>query len=126
MDTAIWIVQIVLALGFVMAGIAKATQPLDKLSERMKWIPGVQPPTLVRVIGTLEVLGAIGVILPALTGILPWLTPLAAIGLALIMVLAITFHLRRHDPSMQLMVNIVLLALALFVVYGRAVAVPLA
>jgi uncharacterized membrane protein YphA (DoxX/SURF4 family) len=125
MNTAIWIVQIVLALAFLMAGIGKATQPLDKLSERMKWIPGVQPPSLVRVIGVLEALGAIGLILPALTGILPWLTPLAAAGLALIMLLALAFHLRRGDPSMHYVTNIVLLALAVFVVYGRLVAVPL-
>jgi hypothetical protein len=65
----------------------------------------------------LEVLGAIGLIVPLLTGILPWLTPLAAIGLVLTMLGAMATHLRRGENQM-LAVNLVLL-LAAFVAYGR-------
>ena len=126
MNTILWIVQILLALAFLMAGIMKATQPLDKLQERMGWVESMNPPTLVRVIGVLEILGALGLILPALTGILPWLTPLAAGGLVLTMIGAMALHIRRQDAFAQIMPSLVLLLLAIFVVYGRAVAVPLA
>ena len=125
MNTVVWIVQILLALAFLMAGIMKATQPIDKLQERMSWIESLNPHTLVRGIGIVEILGAIGLILPALTGILPWLTPLAAGGLALTMIGAMALHISRKDAPVHLATNIVLLLLAAFVLYGRAVAVPL-
>ena len=104
----------------------KATQPLDKLQERMAWIDSLNPRTLVRGIGLLEILGAVGLILPALTGILPWLTPLAAGGLVLTMIGAMALHIRRKDAPAHLVTNLVLLLLAAFVIYGRTVAVPLA
>ncbi|MEP7284467.1 MAG: DoxX family protein [Chloroflexota bacterium] len=123
MNIVIWIVQILLALAFGMAGILKTTQPLDKLSERMGWVKDF-PPAIVRLIGTLELLAAIGLILPALTGILPILTPLAAVGLVLTMIGAALTHARRGEYS-GIGANIILLLLAAFVVYGRFVAVPL-
>ena len=122
MNTAVWIVQVLLALAFFLAGLMKATQPRAKLAERMGWVEGFSP-NIVKGIGTLEVLGAIGVILPALTGILPWLTPVAAVGLVLTMIGAILTHIRRREPSM-IVVNGVLLAMAVFVAYARFVAVP--
>ena len=81
-------------------------------------------PGVMRAIGAWEVLGAIGVVLPAWTGILPWLTPLAAAGLAVNMGGAMSTHLRRKEYPM-IVANLVLLALAAFVVYGRLVVVPL-
>ncbi|MBZ0294650.1 MAG: DoxX family protein [Anaerolineae bacterium] len=123
MNTALWIVQILTALAFVMAGIMKVVQPKEKLIEMMKWVEDFSQSTI-RGIGTLEILGAAGLILPALTGILPWLTPLAAVGLVLVMIGAIATHLRRNETQV-IVVNIVLLALAAFVVYGRFIAVPL-
>ena len=123
MNTTLWIVQIVLALLFAMAGIMKVTQPVNRLEARMGWVKDVGS-TGVRLIGSLEILGAIGLILPAITGILPWLTPLAAIGLALTMVGAMITHSRRGEFS-SIGVNLVLLLLALFVVYGRFVIVPI-
>jgi hypothetical protein len=84
----------------------------------MKW-PGDVSAALVRFVGIAEILGPIGLILPMLTGILPWLTPLAAIGLAIIQVLAIGFHARRGETAKTLPANLVLLALSLFVVWGR-------
>jgi hypothetical protein len=69
-------------------------------------------------------LGAIGLILPALTGILPWLTPLAGAALALVMLLAGFFHAARREYS-GIAVNLVLLALAAFIAYGRLAIAPL-
>lgn len=100
MSIALWIVQSLAAIVFLMAGVMKATQPKEKLAEteRMAWVERFSSGQL-RTIGILEILGAIGLILPALTGILPWLTPVAAIGLALIMVGAIITHVRRGNRS---------------------------
>jgi hypothetical protein len=77
----------------------------------------------VHIIGALEVLGAIGLVLPALTGILPWLTPLAALGLVLTMIGAALTHLRRSEYSV-IPVPAVLLILAAFVAYGRFFVLP--
>ena len=123
MNIVLWVVQILLALAFGMAGIMKATQPINRLETRMGWIKDVGPRG-VRLIGALEILGAIGLILPAVTGILPWLTPVAAAGLALTMIGAMITHGRRGEYS-QIGVNVVLLVLTLFVVYGRFVIVPI-
>ena len=123
MNIALWIVQILLALAFAMAGIMKVTQPIDRLETRMGWVKDVGPRG-VRLIGSLEILGAIGLILPAVTGILPWLTPVAAAGLALTMVGAMITHGRRGEYS-SIGANLVLLVLALIVVYGRFVIVPI-
>jgi uncharacterized membrane protein YphA (DoxX/SURF4 family) len=118
----LWIVQILLSLAFLMAGTMKATQPKEKLATNMGWVNDFSP-NQVRIIGVLEVLAGIGLILPMLTNILPILTPLAAVGLVLTMIGAIITHLRRAEYP-NLAVNIVLLAMALFVAYGRFVALP--
>lgn len=123
MHTILWIAQIILALMFGMAGAMKATQPYEKVSEMMNWAKHVSP-TQVRIIGVLELLAAVGLILPALTGILPWLTPLAAIGLILTMIGAAALHYRIGEGK-AIIVNMVLLAVALFIAYGRFVVVPL-
>lgn len=124
MNIVIWVVQILLALAFLLAGIMKATQPIVKLAVRMKWVNAMKPPQLVRLIGILEVLAAIGLILPAITGILPWLTPVAAIGLILTMIGAMILHIRLGEGS-HIAPNIVLLLLAVVVVVGRFTVVPL-
>src|SRR5579884_1575006 len=80
---------------------------------------------LTRFIGVSEMLGAIGLILPALTHVLPWLTIAAAVGLALVMVCAAVFHASRREYS-PVSINVVLLVLALFIVYGRWMLAPLA
>jgi uncharacterized membrane protein YphA (DoxX/SURF4 family) len=121
-NVAIWIVQILLALAFGMAGFMKITQPREKLQTNMKFVEDFSDNT-VKGIGTVEVLAAVGLILPFLTGILPILTPLAAVGLVCVMIGAIYTHFRRGESSVTV-VNLVLLLLALFVVYGRFVAVP--
>ncbi len=112
----LWAAAGLLAVLYLMAGGMKATQPIDKLAGQMKW--PADYPWLTRFVGWSEVLGAIGLILPLLTGILAWLTPLAALCLVLVQVLAIGFHLMRKEPQI-VPVNIVLLALAAFVAWGR-------
>jgi uncharacterized membrane protein YphA (DoxX/SURF4 family) len=112
----LWAAAGLLAVAYLMAGGMKATQPIDKLAGQMKWPADL--PRLTRFVGWAEVLGAIGLILPLLTGILAWLTPLAALCLVLVQVLAIGFHLRRGEPQI-LPANLVLLLLAAFVAWGR-------
>ena len=117
MNVAVWIVAVVLAAVFAMTGLMKSTQPKDKLAEKLPWVDDVSTGTL-RLIGVAELLGALGLILPAWTGIAPILTPIAAVGLAVIMVLAVVTHARRKEPS-AVVVNLVLLVAAVFVVWGR-------
>ncbi len=106
-----------LASAFLGAGATKLSRPKEKLLKNMAWVEDFSQRT-VRLIGTLEVLGAIGVVLPALTGILPWLTPLAALGLVLLMIGAALTHLRRTEYG-HIAMNVVLLVLAAFVAYGQ-------
>lgn len=117
MNIALWIVAGVLALAFLAAGLMKVSQPKEKLATSMGWVDDFSPGT-VKFIGTMEILGAIGLILPAATGIAPVLTPLAATGLAVTMILAAIVHGRRREPQM-IAVNAVLLVLALFVAIMR-------
>ena len=88
----------------------------------MTWTAGTPQP-VVKGIGVLELLGALGLILPALTGILPWLTPLAAVGLGLTMVGAALTNLHTGKPR-HLIANAVLLIATTFVAYGRFVGLP--
>ncbi|MEA2608336.1 MAG: hypothetical protein QOJ75_579 [Chloroflexota bacterium] len=122
MDTALWILQLLLALAFVAAGLNHATQR-DKSSARSPWMLAV-PKVLLTTIGILEVAGAAGLVLPAATGIALWVTPLAAALLALLMVFAAAFHLRRDGEGMNAVMNLVLAALVAFVAYGRLVLAP--
>ena len=117
MNIALWIVQILLAVAFLGAGLMKLTQPKDKIAQSMAWA-GDFSPTAIKLIGLVEVLGALGLILPAVTGIAPVLVPLAALGLAIVMVGAIITHARRGEKQM-IGANVVLLLLALFVAWGR-------
>jgi len=96
MNTTVWIIQSILALMFLMAGIMKSTQPKDKLVKSLPWVNDFSLPT-VRFIGVSELLGAIGLIVPQLTNIAPILTPIAAIGLATTMVLAAAHHIRKSE-----------------------------
>lgn len=123
MNSALWIVQILLAILFAGAGVVKLTRPMDKLEASLPWTADFSAGT-VRLIGAVEALGALGLVLPAVTGIATVLTPLAATGLALVMVLAAITHVRRGEPQ-AIVVNVVLLLLAAFVAWGRFGPYPL-
>ncbi len=113
---ALWVVQILLAALFGFAGVLKLTTPISELAQKMAWV--AQAPLLVRFIGASELAGALGMLLPGLTGIRPRLTALAALGFAVIMVLAMPFHALRGEWG-SLPLNAVVLALSLFVAQGR-------
>ena len=127
MNIALWVLQALLAVMFLMAGFMKSTKSKDELKnaggERMAWVDSVSAGN-VRLIGVLEVLIGLGLVLPHLTGILPWLTPLAAVGFVCTMFGAAILHLRRGDGTQALVTNIILLLVAAFVAYGRFVLIP--
>jgi uncharacterized membrane protein len=110
MTVAYWIVAALLALFYLYSGGLKVLRSPDQLRPMMGWIDAM-PLRLVRTIGVLEVLGALGLILPSLTGIAPALAFAAAIGLVLLQVGAISLHLSRGEVKI-LWLNVVLLALA--------------
>jgi uncharacterized membrane protein YphA (DoxX/SURF4 family) len=117
MNVFLWILQVVLAAMFAMAGVQKATQPRDELAARLPWVEDFSAGT-VRFIGVMELLGSVGLILPAALGIAPVLTPLAATGLAIVMALAMLAHRRRREPK-AIAFNAVLFVLALVIGWGR-------
>jgi len=125
MNIILWILQAVLAFVFVgHSRLMLASNPSlsPNMARGMKYVFDLSP-SLRRFIGVCELLGSAGLILPALTSILPWLTPVAATGLALIMLLAAAFHLTRREYP-NIVFNLILFALASFVAYGRFVLVP--
>lgn len=123
MNTILWIFQIVLAMMFLMAGAMKMMGSKDKMAEKMAWVEDFSQGQI-RVIGMLEVLGALGLVLPAITGILPVLVPLAALGLALTMVGAFFTHLRRKEIIPSGAMNMMLFVMTIFVAYGRWLVAP--
>ena len=117
MNIVLWIVQGLLAAMYLMAGQLKTFQTA-RAKEQLPWAKN-RSDAFVLFVGISELLGALGLILPLATGILPWLTPLAAIGLTAIQALAIfSEHLPKKEYNV-IPVNVVLLALAVFVVIGR-------
>jgi len=123
MNIALWIIQVLLAATFILAGVLKSLRPIDSLAPRIDWVNAV-PAWLVRFIGVAELLGGIGLLVPALSGIDPWLTPLAAAALALVMLFALIFHVVRGEVN-RLASSVILGILAVFAAYGRFVLVPL-
>ena len=119
MTYALWIVQGLLTLLFLFAGGMKLIQPIEVLTEQMP-LPGL----FVRFIGVAEVLGAIGLILPGLLRIREGLTPLAAVGLVIIMIGATVLTLVGGEVALALIPLVVGLLWA-FVAYGRWRLAPL-
>ena len=115
MNIALWIVQTLLALLFLFAGGMKLVTPME---EMMKQMPISLPGWFVLFTGVVEVLGAIGVILPWLLRIRPGLTPLAAVGLVIIMIGATVYTLAAGDLASAL-IPLLVGSLAAFVAYGR-------
>ena len=117
MSTLILVIQILLVIAFLMGGGMKIIHSIEKLAGMMPWVKEY-PVSTIRFIGTSEVLGAVGLIIPWWTNILPVLTPLAAGLLALIMVLAGAHHLRRKEYK-EVAVNTVLFTLLIIVCWYR-------
>jgi putative oxidoreductase len=122
----LWVAQVLLALAYLAAGSMKLFQPIDALAAMGMGYVTSMPELFIRFVGLMEILGAIGLILPSLTRILPVLTPVAAIGLSIVQVAAIILHAYRGETATSLPANLVLLALSLFIVWGRTRKAPIA
>lgn len=120
MNTALWILQGLVGAAFAMAGLMKLMTPREKLLPKMGWVEDFDAGPI-RLIGLAELLGGLGLVLPRALGILPVLTPLAAVGLVLVMSGAVRTHLRRHESFTP---PLVLGALAALVALGRFGLVP--
>jgi uncharacterized membrane protein len=119
MNLTLWIIAGLLAAAFLVAGANKLFIPRENLARAPGggWALDFSA-GFVKALGAVEILGAIGLILPALLGIAPILVPLAAVGLALIMVGAAIVEFRHHEFK-HVLVNLTYLALAAFVAWGR-------
>jgi putative oxidoreductase len=124
LNIALWVAQALLFAAFGMAGFMKATAPIDQLAKNMAWVSRFSPST-VRFIGVTEVCGALAMLLPSLTRIKPFLTPLAASGLLTIMVLAAGHHVTNGEAKL-IPTHFILGGLAAFVAWGRWNKAPIA
>jgi hypothetical protein len=114
MNVALWIIQILLALLFLFTGGVKLIMPIEEMTKQM---PMAIPGLFLRFLGACEVLGALGLILPGLLHIKAWLTPLAAVGLVILMIgaMAFSFMIGVTAAILPLVTGL----LAAFVAYGR-------
>lgn len=118
MNTILWIGQGLLAIAFLYSGVCKSVLSQQKLiAKGQTGVAGYAPATI-HFIGVCEILGAIGIVLPWLTGIAPVLTPLTAGCFAVIMLLAAPIHYRLREPQ-NVAVNITLLIISLLVAWLR-------
>lgn len=120
----LWVVQILLFLVFTGTGLWKLFTPIPQLAAMIPWAGEVPAPFL-HATAVLDLLGGIGILLPAVTRIAPALTVLAALGCAALQVGAIVFHLSRGEAA-DTPFNVLLAALALFVAWGRRSKAPIA
>jgi|SRR5712692_2094121 len=127
MSTAAWVVQTILGILFLLHGLLYAVPALSRSMDRQREASGLPrhiPLAFQRFIGVAEIAGAVGITIPAALHFLTWLTPLAALGLAVVGFGAAVFHLRRREmPTVP--VVLVLGLLAAFVAYARTFAAPL-
>ena len=119
MNLSLWIIAGLLAVVYLVAGAGKLIMPKEKLAAApgAGWIDDFSAAS-VKAIGAIEVLAAVGLVLPALLDIAPVLVPLAALGLVLLMAGAVITRLRRHEAK-AMVADLVYLALASFVAWGR-------
>jgi hypothetical protein len=119
MNIALWIIAGLLAAVFLIAGANKLLIPQEKLAKAPGggWVLDFSA-GFVKALGAVEILGAVGLILPTLLDIAPVLVPLAALGLALIMTGAVITRIRRHEFKFMV-ADLAYLALAGFVAWGR-------
>jgi uncharacterized membrane protein YphA (DoxX/SURF4 family) len=124
MNVAIWVAQVLLALTFLVSGGMKLMRPRLQLQAQLPYVEEFTDGQ-VKTIGGLEVLAAIGLILPSVLRVAPVLSGAAAVGVVLLMIGAIVTHVRRDEVNARLSVNVVLLALALVVAWARFGPYPL-
>jgi DoxX-like family len=119
----LWIAQVLLFVAFGGAGLVKLLTPIPQLAAMMPWA-GDHSEAFVRMIGLIDLAGGLGILLPALTRIMPRLTVLAALGCVTLQIFAIVFHVSRGEAVVTPL-NLVLLALAVFVLWGRSRKAPI-
>jgi uncharacterized membrane protein YphA (DoxX/SURF4 family) len=117
MNIALWIIQAILATMFCFSGIMILTQPKEKLAAKMPFLNDYSDP-MIKLIAFAHIFGAIGLTLPLLLNIIPILTPVAASGLVLVMLLAAAYNKKRGDVK-SVIVDLVILLLFLFIAVGR-------
>ncbi|MBE0408957.1 MAG: DoxX family protein [Anaerolineales bacterium] len=122
MNVLLWILQVLLAVYFLFTGVVHFVLP-PGLPDQMGWMYELSP-TLHYISGAAEILGGLGLILPGITRIKTWLTPLAAAGLMVVMILAAFWHLPRGE-SLNIGMNLVMVLLTGFVAYARWKVKPL-
>ena len=119
MNLALWIVTGLLSVSYLISGGGKLILPKEEYAAKARWAEDFSTRS-VKAIGTLEVLAAVGLVLPAALNIAPVLVPLAALGLVMIMVGAVITRIRRHEAK-PMVADLVYLTLAGFVAWGRFV-----
>lgn len=116
-NLTLWVVQVLLAFFFVMVGYSHALAPFDQVAPQATWMNDVHS-WFSRLIGVAEIAGGLGLIVPSVLRLAPWLTPAAALGLATIMLLAIPLHILKGEAS-GTWLHALIAALALLVAWGR-------
>jgi uncharacterized membrane protein YphA (DoxX/SURF4 family) len=119
LNVTLWVAQVLLAIVFLLSGLLKGTQTKERMIATGQTGVRDYPLGFIRFIAACELLGAVGLVVPWATGAFPRLTPLAAAGLAIIMLGAARAHHRLREPR-NVATNLVLFALLVFVVLGRA------
>ena len=122
MNGLLWMFAVVLAVVFLVVGFLRVFH-YELTRNRFAWVKDLPRP-LTTTIGIIEIIGAVGLLLPALTHIYPWLVAAAAIGLAILMLSATTFHFFRRESD-EMAMTLLLFIFAAFVAYGRLALVPL-
>lgn len=117
-NVLLWVAQVLISVMFIMSGYLKFTTPIPELAKMMPWT-GQLPVAFVRFIGVVDFTGGIGILFPALTRIQPRLTVLAALGCTVLQILALLFHISRGEANVTPL-NVVLLTLSVFVLWGRS------
>ena len=124
LNIALWVLQVLLACFFVMAGYSHALTPFNQIAQQATWMNDV-PRWLSLFVGYAEIAGGLGLVIPVATRMAPGLTSLAALGLATIMILAIPFHVLKGEASV-IWIHALIAALAVFVAWGRWREAPIA
>ncbi|MGL5849708.1 MAG: DoxX family protein [Phycicoccus sp.] len=122
MEIVLWTLQVLLGLLFLLVGSMVMRAPRAAVVERAPFAAS-GPPWAPKALAAAQIAGALGLVLPMATGVLPWLTPAAAVGLVVVMVGAVLIHLRRRERRQLVFASVVLL-LVLVVAVGRAVVAP--
>lgn len=122
LNILLWSAQVIVAFMFLFAFYAKLIQPQEETVKTMPWV--AEQPILKTVTGVVDLLGALGLILPALLRIQPKLTIYASYGGILLMVAGIVFHVLRGETGV-IGLNFILVAFLIFIIWGRTKKVPI-